>query len=202
MGQPRGGGSYHPKMLLEEKDFRRVDKFEGDPAKFRGWIFDVFTALNHVDSFLAADLHGLLARDAVNGKAERWEPGMDLDCDHSRYVKYHGELFGILSLLTSGEAKTVLREMSDAGETLDGYRVLGIFQDRYGKRTSASMLRSYLDVVTPSAIKGVKDVVSGIHKWEGKVTALGSRHGEHLNGKMKLAILIGMIPKEFQDMVL
>ena len=85
---------------------------------------------------------------------------------------------------------------------MDGYRALCVFQDRYDKRTSASMLRSYLDVVTPYAIKGVKDVVSGIHKWEGKVTALGSRHGENLNGKMKLAILIGMIPKEFQDMVL
>ena len=69
-GYHQGGGNYHPKMVLEEKDFRRVDKFEGDPTKFRGWLFDVFTALNHVDSLLASDLHGLLARDAVNGKAE------------------------------------------------------------------------------------------------------------------------------------
>ena len=128
MGLPRGGGSYHPTMLLEEKDFRRVDKLEGDPAQFRGWIFDVFTALNHVDSLLAADLHRMMARDAINGKTEKWEPGMDLDCDHSMYVKYHGELFGILSLLTGGEAKAMLREMSDAGETLDGYRVLCIFK--------------------------------------------------------------------------
>ena len=76
------------------------------------------------------------------------------------------------------------------------------FQDRYGKRTSASMLRSYLDVVTPTAIKGVKEVVSGIHKWAAKVTALGRRHGEQLSGKMKLAALTDMLPKDTQYMVL
>ena len=110
-GYPQGGNARQPKVLLDEKDFRRVDKFDGEPAKFRGWLFDVFTALNHIDSLLAADLHGLLARDAINGKAEKWEPGLDLDCDHHRYVKYHGELFGILALLTCGEAKIILRSM-------------------------------------------------------------------------------------------
>ena len=74
-GYQTGGGDYRkPKMLLEEKDFRRVDKFEGDTTKFRGWLFDVFTGLNHVDPMLAADLQGLLARDAVNGKAESGYP--------------------------------------------------------------------------------------------------------------------------------
>ena len=65
----------------------------------------MFTALNHIGPWFAADLHALLARDAINGKVEKWEPGMDLECDHSRYVKYHGELFGVLRMLTGGEAK-------------------------------------------------------------------------------------------------
>jgi hypothetical protein len=27
-------------VRLEEKYFRRVDKFDGDLSKFRGWLFD------------------------------------------------------------------------------------------------------------------------------------------------------------------
>ena len=29
------------KIVLEEKYFRRMDKFDGDATKFRAWIFDL-----------------------------------------------------------------------------------------------------------------------------------------------------------------
>jgi hypothetical protein len=45
------------------------------------------------------------------------------------------------------------------------------------------------------------DIVSGIHKWESRVAILNSRYSEEVNGKLKVAILVGMLPKEFQDMV-
>ena len=35
--------------LLDEKHFRRCDKFEGNPAKFKSWMFDLATAVEYVD---------------------------------------------------------------------------------------------------------------------------------------------------------
>ena len=40
------------------------------------------------------------------------------------------------------------------------------------------MLHSYLEVVTPTAMKGASDTVHGIYQWEAKVTALANRYGQ------------------------
>ena len=34
-------GQQGNKVTLDEKHFRRMDKFEGDVGKFRSWIFDL-----------------------------------------------------------------------------------------------------------------------------------------------------------------
>ena len=36
-------------MTLDEKYFRRVDKFDGDRSKFRGWLFDLIEAINQIN---------------------------------------------------------------------------------------------------------------------------------------------------------
>ena len=45
-----------PRVMLDETHFRRVDKFEGNLAKFRSWMFDLATACEYVDHTLARDL--------------------------------------------------------------------------------------------------------------------------------------------------
>ena len=53
----RGEGK---RVVLDQKHFQRVDKFEGNPAKFKSWIFDLITAVGSVDLNLAKDLKNLL----------------------------------------------------------------------------------------------------------------------------------------------
>jgi hypothetical protein len=77
-----------------------------------------------------------------------------------------------------------------------------VLNKRFDAKTSASLLQSFLDVVKPQAMKGTQEIVSGIHKWETRVTGLKSRYGEDLNDNLKMAILIGMLPKEYQDLVM
>ena len=48
---------------------------------------------------------------------------------------------------------------------MDGLRVLCMFQKRCGNQTSASMLQSCLEVVTPVASKEAADTVRGIYRW-------------------------------------
>ena len=54
----------------------------------------------------------------------------------------------------------------------------------------------------PEGIKSGMDVVAGIHKSEAKTAARKHPFDEGINERLKSAILIGMLPKEFQDMVL
>ncbi len=59
----------------------------------------------------------------------------------------------------------------------------------------------FLEVITPGGLK-VKEIAAGIHKWEAKVAVLAQTFGEIIWGNIKLAILIGMLPKDFQDMAM
>ena len=90
----------------------------------------------------------------------------------------------------------------DAGFAQDGFKALVMLSKRYDAKTSASLLQAFLDVVKPPSIKNTQDLVSGVNKWEVKVTALKSRYAKDLDSEMRLAILIGMLPKEHQDMIM
>ena len=57
-------------------------------------------------------------------------------------------------------------------------------------------------MVTPPSIKTAAEIVSSIHKWEAKVALLQSQYGEKIEGRLRMAIVLSMLPKEFQDMVL
>ena len=44
VGFAQGAGGERPgisRVVLQEKEFRRVGKFSGDPIQFRGWVFDL-----------------------------------------------------------------------------------------------------------------------------------------------------------------
>ena len=49
-------GGMEGRVVLDEKHFRRCDKFEGNPAKFKSWMFDLITAAGSVDQSLTTDL--------------------------------------------------------------------------------------------------------------------------------------------------
>ena len=78
----RGEGK---RVVLDQKHFQRVDKFEGNPAKFKSWIFDLITAVGSVDLNLAKDLKNLLkARPKLEvNEGVFYFPG-DYEVDHSK----------------------------------------------------------------------------------------------------------------------
>jgi hypothetical protein len=95
----RGEGK---RVVLDQKHFQRVDKFEGNPAKFKSWIFDLITAVGSVDLNLAKDLKNLLkARPKLEvNDGVFYFPG-DYEVDHN---KYKGELYALIVGLTTGRS--------------------------------------------------------------------------------------------------
>ena len=65
-GKGSGQGSDRPedwrKVVLDEKYFRRIDKFEGDFGKFRGWLFDLLVAVGQVDDRLGKEIKNIIGR--------------------------------------------------------------------------------------------------------------------------------------------
>ena len=64
------------------------------------------------------------------------------------------------------------------------------------------MLTALIGVVKPPAIREASDVAASAHAWESKINDLKNRYDEEVGDKMKLAIMIGMLPKDFKDMVI
>ena len=183
------------RVVLEEKYFRRVIAFEGDFAKFRGWLFDLNVAIGQVDKELAGELERLLKTP----DQDKWKPEEDRFLKEDLYDKYKSELYGVLCSTTQGDPKNIVRSIVDAHSDQDGFRALLALNHRYDQRTTATLLQASLDVVGPPTLKSVQDVLNGVPKWEGKIASLFNRHREELSDQMKLAIFINMLPKEYQD---
>ena len=119
--------------------------------------------------------------------------------NHDMHLKYSGELFGVLVQLTEGEAKSALTELASnnggAGED-DGYQGLLLLQQRFDNQTTSSLLQLFCEVITPGVLK-FKDIVTGIHSWERRIALLGSKFNETITENIKLAVLIGMLPKDY-----
>ena len=57
------------RVVLEEKYFRRMDKFDGDLGNFRAWIFDLEVTLGSIDSELDKTV-GALVREHIPDPSE------------------------------------------------------------------------------------------------------------------------------------
>jgi len=193
-GYYQSNQDHYKRVTLDEKYFRRCEKFDGDTFKFRAWIFDLLVAIGQIDGILYDEIKDMLQQ----AKDEEFDPA---SCEWvSLYEKYKSELYGVVVSLTVGEAKSVVRGISESGSNNDGFKALVVLQCRYDKKTKANLLRTFLDVTNPPGIKGVNTIIKSIHAWESKVSVLKSRYDHTLDKDLKIAILVGMMPQEYQDL--
>ena len=68
------GGSFpdkKPWVVLDEKYFRRVDKFTGEASMYRGWLFDLVMTLNQIDTELSDQVNKVVAEILLQGINQR-----------------------------------------------------------------------------------------------------------------------------------
>jgi len=186
------------KVVLDSKYFQRIKVFDMDRTKYQAWLFDVVTQIGQIEPKLAHDMRSICSRELD----ENWNPNSATYLDRPTYLKYREELYSCLSSLTDGEAKNVLRAVLEKGGTQDGYKALADLNKRFNPKTPASLLHAYLGVVNPPQITDPRNVVKGVNNWEMRVANLRTRYSEEIKGNLKLAILISILPKEYQDQVM
>ena len=177
-----------------------MDVFEGDRSRYRHWLFDLNVAVGTIDKDLAKEVDRLVKTENILG--DKWDYELDKDFTRELWDTYSGELYGVLVSITGGEAKSLVRGVVDLGFKQDGFKALVMLNERFGSRNSATLLQAFLEVVNPPQIKKIQDIVAMVHKWESRVAALKRRYQEDINDQIRLAILMGMLPQEYQDMIM
>jgi hypothetical protein len=181
----------HSAGHLDERHFRRVDKFSGDPIKWREWAFQFKTAVGAVNN----KTRELLEEIQKFPKDPNWEDIFQETTEEDK-KKMSAELYNLIVTLVAGEALTVVR-----GVAGDGWEAWHKLLVRFDPKTPARALRMMMSVMQPRRVKDVRELQSALMEWEVKVNQLDAEHNIELDEKIKLALLTSMMPNEFQDYV-
>ena len=112
-------------------------------------MFDLLVILGSVDLGLVKQCESLLNKEDLKEDFDAV-----LYIEEKLHFKYKGELFGILCQLTGGEAKNVIKGISDsAGYSGGGFKALWMLKKRFDSKTFSSILGACFDVVKPTPHK-------------------------------------------------
>eukprot|EP00973_Karenia_brevis_P075378 10472122-Karenia_brevis.AAC.1 len=87
---------FKSKAILDEKYFRRMDKFTGDMGAYRMWMFNFTVAIGQVDGKLSDEIRKLINRSDLGKLPESWDPSGDPGIHSDTYTKFKTELYGVL----------------------------------------------------------------------------------------------------------
>jgi hypothetical protein len=197
--RPVGSQSSWEKGHLDERYFRRVEKFDGtSKANWREFSFQFKVAVGMANP----KARGMLEEIQKKGKDVNFAEifgGIEGDSDQMKdhIDKMGSELYAMLSSLVAGEAMTVVRGVT----TGDGWLAWSRLNIRFDPRTPAKALISMLAVMSPKKQKEIGNLAAAIEEWEMRVKSLGSEHDITLDDKIKQAVLTSMCPEEVQNLI-
>jgi hypothetical protein len=192
-GGAQGGGG----TRLDERFFRRVDKFDGtSKGNWREFAFQFKTAVGMANPKARGYLEEIQKAGKDVDFKEIFAGAVD-DEDEQQIGKVGSELYAMLSSLLSGEAMTVVRGVL----TGDGWLAWSKLNARFDPRTPAKALISMLAVMSPKKVKEVRMLSAAVEDWEVKVKALGAERDVTLDNKIKSAVLTAMCPEEVQNLI-
>ena len=180
---------------MMEKQFSRVDKFAGTEKLWQDWSFDMKTAVNGV-----TDTLGKLMRSAEESKVEKtadqWE--REDPITFRNVGKRSKELYGILVLLTTDEAKLLVKGVTSGCGLAAWWHLV----QRYGRKSMAKTMRQYKDIINPVKAKNMSEVITVITNWEMKLKEISlNEEIESVSSMIKLAALTEMVPEEIQQFI-
>ena len=192
-----GAGGSAARVLLEEKHFRRIDKFVGEAAKWQEWLFSLCVAVGTVNASCT------LAMEEVVRVASSITDVSKIEATVSEDIrkKFGTELFSVLCSLTGGEANVVVRGVVQKGAGYCGFAALCALSQRFNPKTPARVLQFLATVLSPQPVKDVRHLERAVEEWEVKLGKLRNEYEEDFSDTVKVAIITGMVPRDLQDMV-
>ena len=183
------------KILLDEKYFRRIEKYGGEAGKWQEWLFGVCVAVSTVSPECVREMEEVVKRAGLIKDLSALEIKRDVK------DKFGSELYGVLCSLTAGEANVVVRSVLQKGAGYCGFAALCLLSQRFNPKTPARILQFLTTVLNPPLVKDVRLLERAVEEWELKQGKLKVEFGEEFSDNVKVAILTAMIPRDLQDMV-
>ncbi len=190
---PNGGGGGR----LDEKYFRRVDKYDGQgKSNWREFSFQFKTAVGMGNPKARSFLEEIQKAGKEVNFSEIFEEVVEPE-DRAQVDRLGAEIYAMLSSLVSGEALTVVRGIL----TGDGWLAWAKLCARFDPRTPAKALMAMLNVMNPKKVKDVRYLSGAVEDWEVKVKSLGAGHDVTIDNKIKSAVLTAMCPEDVQNLI-
>ena len=187
----RGGTASGATGRLEERHFRRIDKYDGS-GHFSDWSFTFKAAMR------SANKATTKVMEWVQGQSKLEMDELDKYLVDVTDVDPAGsELFDTLVNLTSGEALTVVRGSPD----MNGFMAWRLLVERFNPNTPAKALAMMMEVMNPKKPTDPNNIPQAIDEWDLKVLSLEKGFQERLSDRMKIALMLAMIPGDLQDMM-
>jgi hypothetical protein len=102
-----GGGQSKGKRLLDERNFRRIDKYDGNEKGWKDWCFQFKAAMRATDKF-AVNVMEYVEKEKEDMTAEELDVHFTGD-DNPEMDRLGSELYDLLCSLVTGEAMTIVR---------------------------------------------------------------------------------------------
>jgi hypothetical protein len=194
---PGSGGGGADRNRLDERFFRRVEKYDGSgKTNWREFAFQFKVAVGMANPKARAYLEEIQKAGKDVDFEKVFHEAVEVE-DQVQVEKVGGELYAMLSALVSGEALTIVRGVL----TGDGWLAWAKLNARFDPRTPAKALMAMLNVMSPKKVKEIRFLAAAVEDWEVKVKGLGAEHDITIDPKIKSAVLTAMCPEEVQNLV-
>lgn len=182
-GLPSVGGTGNGATKgLDERHFRRIQKFDNIAEAWKEWLTPV-----------TATVMETLETSEVPVQPEKV---LETDPSYQEALGLQYSLHSRLVSLTTGVSFAIVESSGSYG--LEAWRLL---TQKYNPRTHAGCVQMLRRIGTFSIPK-VEDVLTGIVRWESMVAILARGHKEVLSDKMRMALLISILPTSRQECIM
>ena len=182
---------------LEDKVYRRVDKYTGVAGTWQEWSFSFINATSGVNKTVGLVLERIGQQCETQLTPENLRKVVSDDICQ----KHGSELFGVLCGLTGGDANGIVRGILAKHSMRCGFMAYFMLNVRFNPKTPARALQFLETVINPNPIKDVRLIPKGIEDWESRRAVMDNEFGEKLSDRMAAAIVTKMLPLEFRDMI-
>ena len=207
----QGGGEGWKKDVLYGKSFDLMEKFSGGEAEWNEWSGDLKTLVETRSQAAAEAMTYVKTEGRAEDMVMTWDEVLTGLTREARYVdnqeealqrfgelgKVSKELYRWLRLKTEGEAKLVVTAEE---EEADGFKVWGLLQAKYNKRTMGRLMRLMQKAMYPKEAK-LKELIGAILAWEKewKTMYRDQPEGTKIPDIWKMAAVLRLCPKEITD---
>ena len=173
-------------VRLDERAFRRIDRFSNKREDWREWRTHLLTAVRECDKSFADQLVAYEKSEAV----------IEDTALNPTLQQLSATLQARLIALTSKEAFSIVTACE--GQGIEAWRQL---VKRYDPQTDARFANLVNDLIGFRITKG-QDVQTEMVKWEAMLLSMDRDHGEKFSPKMRRCLLLSIVPKALRDRLL